>query len=363
MIFGNLFFKFAEKLFIIFLYCSRQCNFIHKRETMTHSKTMADVLKLEANSLMRAAELLEKNHHKDVEKLTTLFDQLKSTGSSIIFCGVGKSGIIAQKCAATFTSLGLPSYFLHPTEALHGDLGRVGREDAMVLLSKSGTTEEVLKLMPFIQVPKSHRIALVGNVHSPIAEFCDIVFDCSVEKEACINNQAPTTSSTLAVAMGDAMAVLFESYIGLSKEGFAVNHPGGILGKSLRMKVRDLTIKVEECAILTSHQNLQDAILAMSKFPVGGCAIVDKGEFKGIIVEGDIRRTFTRDNQGLQTSVENIMNRTPISIHPDQLASEALMLMESKTRSVSLLPVVEGKKFLGFIRLHDLLKEGFSLKG
>jgi arabinose-5-phosphate isomerase len=330
---------------------------------MTHLKTMADVLKLEAHSLLLSAELLEKNHNKDVEKLTVLFDQLKATNSSIIFCGVGKSGIIAQKCAATFTSLGLPSWFLHPTEALHGDLGRVGRNDAIVLLSKSGTTEELLKLLPFLQIPKSHRIALVGNVASAVADACSIVFDCSVDKEACINNQAPTTSSTLALAMGDAMAVLFENYIGLSKEGFAVNHPGGILGKSLRMKVRDLTIRVEECAVLTSNQNLQDAILAMSKFPVGGCAVVDKGEFKGIIVEGDIRRTFTRENQGLQTSVENIMNRTPTSIHPDQLAYEALVLMESKTRSFHVLPVLEGTKFLGFIRLHDLLKEGFSLKG
>lgn len=330
---------------------------------MTHSKTMADVLKLEANSLLRAAELLEKKHSKDADKLTTLFEQLRTNGSAIIFCGVGKSGIIAQKCAATFTSLGLPSYFLHPTEALHGDLGRVGKNDAIVLLSKSGTTEEIIKLLPFLEVPKSQRIALVGKVPSAVSEFCDIVFDCSVEKEACINNQAPTTSSTLAVAMGDAMAVLFEKYIGLSKEGFAVNHPGGILGKSLRMKVRDLTIKAEDCAVLTSNQNLQDAILAMSKFPVGGCAIVDKGEFKGIIVEGDIRRTFTKENQGLQTGVENIMNKTPVSIHPDQLASEALLLMESKTRSIFVLPVLEGTKFLGFIRLHDLLKEGFSLKG
>lgn len=330
---------------------------------MTHTKTMADVLKLEASSLLRAAEILEKQHNKDVEKLTVMFDQLKAFNSAIIFCGVGKSGIIAQKCAATFTSLGLPSYFLHPTEALHGDLGRVGRNDAIVFLSKSGTTEEILKLLPFLQVPKSHRVALVGNATSPIAEACDIIFDCSIEKEACINNQAPTTSSTLALAMGDAMAVLFENYIGLSKEGFAVNHPGGILGKSLRMKVRDLTIKADECAVLTSNQNLQDAILAMSKYPVGGCAVVDNGEFKGIIVEGDIRRTFTRENQGLQTSVDAIMNRTPTSIHPDQLAYEALVLMESKTRSFHVLPVLEGQKFLGFIRLHDLLKEGFSLKG
>lgn len=330
---------------------------------MTHSNIMSNVLKLEAQSLLRAADLLEAKHATDISKLMNLFDQLRATNSAIIFCGVGKSGIIAQKCAATFTSLGLPSFFLHPTEALHGDLGRVGKTDAIVFLSKSGTTEEIMKLIPFLEGSKSTRVALVGNTSSPIANACEIVFDCSVEKEACINNQAPTTSSTLALAMGDAMAVLFESYIGLSKEGFAVNHPGGILGKSLRMKVRDLLINADLCPIVTSEQTLQDVILLMTKFPVSGCAVVDKGEFKGILVEGDIRRTFTRENQGLQTKVQSIMNTNPVTCGPEQLASEALVLMESKTRSIQVLPVIEGKKFLGFIRVHDLLKEGFSLNG
>lgn len=329
---------------------------------MTHSKTMSDVLRLEAASLVKAAELLEKNHTADVEKLKQLFDQLRATNSSLIFCGVGKSGIIAQKCASTFTSLGLPSFFLHPTEALHGDLGRIGKTDAIVLLSKSGTTEEIIKLIPFLPLDKLQRIALVGNIQSPIARECDIIFDCSVEKEACINNQAPTTSSTLALAMGDAMAVMYEAYVGLSKEGFAVNHPGGILGKSLRMKVKDLTIRPEECPVVTSEHTLQDVILIMTKTPVGGCAVIDNGDFKGILVEGDIRRTFTRENEGLKTKVSKIMNTKPIFVGPEQLAYEALELMESKTRSLQILPVIEASKFLGFIRLHDLLKEGFSLK-
>jgi arabinose-5-phosphate isomerase len=325
---------------------------------MTHLKTMADVLKLEAKALIRASELLT----NDCSLLTELYDRLRDSGSSLIFCGVGKSGIIAQKCAATFTSLGLPSLFLHPTEALHGDLGLVSKEDAIVFISKSGTTEEILKLMPYIEIPKENRIALVGNTRSPIAEFSNIVLDCSVEKEACINNQAPTTSSTLAMAMGDAMAVLFESYIGLSKEGFAVNHPGGILGKTLRMKVRDLIISKESCPVLNPEQTLQDAILAMTKLPIGGCAIEDNGMFAGILVEGDIRRTFAKDHQGLQTKIKDIMNTKPVTIGIDQLAFEALQLMESKNHTFQLLPVIENKKFLGVIRLHELLKEGFSLK-
>ncbi|MDD4974305.1 MAG: KpsF/GutQ family sugar-phosphate isomerase [Bacteriovorax sp.] len=329
---------------------------------MAHIKTMADVLRLEARALEGAATLLEKSGSAQVEKLAIIFQELLNTESALIFCGVGKSGIVAQKCAATFTSLGLPSFYLHPTEALHGDLGRVRKSDAIVLLSKSGTTEEVLKLLPFLITKKENRIGLIGAASSPIGDLCGIVFDCSVEKEACINNQAPTTSSTVALAMGDAMAVLLESLTGLSREGFAVNHPGGILGKSLRMKVRDLMIKASSCPVLTPDQNLQEVILLMTKYPVSGCAIVDDGKFLGIVVEGDIRRTFTRENLGLKTLVRDIMNNHPTIIGPDHLAFEALELMENKTRSLQLLPVIEDEKFLGFIRLHELLKEGFSLK-
>lgn len=323
---------------------------------------MADVLRLEAKALEKAATLLDKSGNEQVEKLSILLQQLFETQSALVFCGVGKSGIIAQKCASTFTSLGLPSFYLHPTEALHGDLGRLRKSDAIVFLSKSGTTEEILKLLPFLSTNKSHRIGLIGAANSPIGDQCGIVFDCSVDKEACINNQAPTTSSTLALAMGDAMAVLLESLTGLSKEGFAVNHPGGILGKSLRMKVRDLMIKDSSSPVVSSDQTLQEVILLMTKYPVGGCAIVDDGKFQGILVEGDIRRTFTRENLGLKTKVVDIMNINPISIGPDNLAFEALEKMESNGRALQILPVVEGNKFLGFIRLHELLKEGFSLK-
>lgn len=329
---------------------------------MSNTKTMTDVLRLEAKALEKAASVLDQFGSEQVNKLVVLFEELRATESALVFCGVGKSGIIAQKCASTFTSLGLPSFYLHPTEALHGDLGRLRKSDAIVLLSKSGTTEEILKLLPFLTTPKSHRIGLIGEARSAIGEQCGIVFDCSVEKEACINNQAPTTSSTVALAMGDAMAVLLESLTGLSKEGFAVNHPGGILGKSLRMKVKDLMIKESSCPVVSSDQTLQEVILLMTKYPVGGCAIVDEGKFQGILVEGDIRRTFTRENLGLKTKVAEIMNANPISINPESLAFEALETMESKTRTLQILPVIAEGKFLGFIRLHELLKEGFSLK-
>lgn len=332
---------------------------------MTSNYSMSQVLRLEARCLEVAAQKFELQSQKEVLKLEKIYDYLIENSGSLIFCGVGKSGIIALKLASTFCSLGLPSFALHPTEALHGDLGRVQKNDVIVFISKSGTTEEILKLLPYLSFGREKMVALVGNPHSPIAEVCDIVFDCSVDQEACINNQAPTTSSTLAMAMGDAMAVHYEAHVGLSKEGFAINHPGGILGKSLRMKVKDLVTTVDHCPVVSTKETLQDVILLMTKYPVGGCAVIDNGEFIGILVEGDIRRTFANvekfQGQGLLTPVKEIVNRHPITIGLYDLAYDALKKMESKTHSIQILPVIQNGKFAGFIRLHDLLKEGFSL--
>lgn len=319
---------------------------------------LKNVLILEAKALeLAASKISEENGDLAVQ----IFKDLISSGANIVFCGVGKSGVIAQKLASTFTSLGLPSFFLHPTEALHGDLGRVGKNDAIVFLSKSGTTEEIVKLMPYLANDKKRMIALVGNTNSPIANKCALVLDCSVEREACINNQAPTTSSTLALAMGDALAVLFEHHIGLTKEGFAENHPGGLLGKSLRMKVSDLMWTPKDCPILSSEETLKDVIIKMTQNPVGGCAIVDNGIFIGIVVEGDIRRTLAKNKEGLETRVADIVNKKPVVIASDALAFDALKLMEQRQHEINLLPVVDNGKFSGLIRLHDLLKEGFTL--
>ena len=220
-----------------------------------------------------------------------------------------------------------------------------------------------MKMIPYVPVGSEFRVGLLGNANSKIGEQCSLVLDCSVDREACINNQAPTTSSTLAMAMGDAMAVLFEEFVGLSKEGFAANHPGGLLGKSLRLKVSDLMWKIDDCPILSEGETLKTVILEMTNKPVGGCAICNNNnQLLGILVEGDIRRTFTKANQGLETKVEDIMNKTPITVGPDDLAYDALILMEKRDKPVHLLPVVENGIFKGFLRLHDLLKEGFSIQ-
>ncbi len=325
---------------------------------MKEIELFRNVLNLEANAILAATKRINDHH---IESLKQLYETLINTGGSLVFCGVGKSGIVAQKLASTFSSLGLSSYFLHPVEALHGDLGRLTSADGLVLISKSGTTEEIIKLMPFVNIPTHMIVGLLGSSSdSPIASKCGVVLDCSVEKEACINNLAPTTSTTVAMAMGDAMAVLFEKITNLSKEKFAANHPGGLLGKALRLKVHDLMIKKDQCPILTTAATLKDVILKMTELNVGLLAICEKdATLLGIIVEGDIRRSFTKNNRGLETSVTEIMNKTPVKTTVDMLALDALKLMEKRKNSISVLPVVSSdNKFLGVLRLHDLLKEG-----
>jgi arabinose-5-phosphate isomerase len=325
---------------------------------MSFLDQMKEVLSMEAQAINRVIEFLDEDN---CNRLMELYERLSKSGGQLIFCGVGKSGLIGEKLSSTFASLGLRSIFLHPTEALHGDLGRATANDAMVFLSKSGTTSEIMKLMPFLPMDKANLIALVGDTSKNIADNCGIVFDCSVEKEACINNLAPTTSSTVALAMGDAMAVAYESFVGLSKEGYAKFHPGGMLGKSLLMKVKDLMWEAQTCPTLSKDQTLKDVVFEMTKHPVGACAIVDgDSNLEGIIVEGDIRRAIANSDNALTSSVAEVMTTGPISISSDKLALDALNLMETKDRQIYVLPVLEGTKFVGFIRMHDLLKEGFS---
>ena len=321
--------------------------------------TARNVLQLEADALQKASLRLRP---ESILKLVHIFKLLEKRGGDLIFSGVGKSGSIAQKISSTFCSLGRSSYFLHPVEALHGDLGRISGFDAMVFISKSGVTEEILKLMPYLKVDKSMFIGILGNVSSLIAEKCALVFDCSVDKEACLNNQAPTSSSTLALAMGDAMAVVYEQMTGLSKTGFASNHPAGPLGKALALRVGDILCPRQKCPILREDSTLREVILAMTEFPVGGCAVLDEeSKLLGIMVEGDIRRTFVKSENSLDTPLKNLINKNPVVINPNCLAMEALELMEKRTTPLNVLPVVDEKNiFLGLIRLHDLLKEGFK---
>lgn len=324
---------------------------------MDHKSVFSQVLKDEARALELAAARF---NEQTAKSLVEVYELLAGTGGSLIISGVGKSGHIATKIAATFSSLGLPSFFLHPTEAMHGDLGRVTKSDAIVLISKSGTTEELLNMLPYVQIPKERIIALVGKVDSPIGHKSGIVLDASVEKEACINDLAPTTSTTVALAMGDAMAVLYENVMGVSKEKFAVNHPAGLLGKSLSLTVDRLMITAKDCPEISESATLQDAILVMTQKPVGMCAVIDNGKMKGILVEGDIRRAFAKSADAIKTPVKDIMTARPTTLQSTTLAFEALKVMENPTRPLNVAPVVDNGEFKGVLRLHDLFKAGFN---
>ncbi len=322
---------------------------------------MANVLLDESRALKRASTLLESDA---CYKLANLFEDLKTLGGGPIFCGIGKSGHIGIKLAATFSSLGLRSFFLHPTEALHGDLGRIYPNDAIFFLSKSGNTEEILKLIPFLSIPKARLVGMVGVVDSPVAKACGIIFDCSVDKEVCLNNLAPMTSTTLTLAMGDAMAVLFEHLTRPSKEDFAMFHPGGILGKTLRYKVGDLMTSFDQCPTVNKTQTLREVIFEMTKQPVGGCAVInDNRILEGIIVEGDIRRSLANQGSQLDQKVFQIMTKDPVTVTKNVSALKALELMENRKSPINILPVInDGKTFEGLITLHSLLKTGFVQK-
>jgi arabinose-5-phosphate isomerase len=325
---------------------------------MSHKNLLVQVLKTEADALLKAADRLTDDK---AQALVGIFELLAGTGGSLIISGVGKSGHIANKIAATFSSLGLPSFFLHPTEAMHGDLGRVTNKDVLVLISKSGTTEELLALLPYLSLPKERIIAIVGKANSSLAEKSGIVLDASVDKEACINDLAPTTSTTLALAIGDAMAVLYENVLGVSREKFAVNHPAGLLGKSLSLTVDRLLVSKNDCPVITEQATLQEAILVMTQKPVGMCAVLKGDVLAGILVEGDIRRAFAKSADALKTKVTELMTKDPVSVSPDLLAFEALKLMENPKRLISVVPVVDKSgHFRGVLRLHDLFKAGFN---
>lgn len=323
---------------------------------MNHLSVMQNVLKIEARALEDAQARLTA---ETAEQLVGLFEWLTQTGGNLVVCGVGKSGHIGNKIAATFSSLGLPSFFLHPTEALHGDLGRVTKSDVMMLISKSGTTAEILEMLPYLQLPKERLIALVGNTSAAIAQQSGVVVDASVEKEACLNDLAPTTSTTLALALGDAMAVLFEAVKGISKEQFAINHPAGLLGKSLSLTVEKLMLASSECAKASASIKMQEALLEMTRHPVGILAIENQGILEGILAEGDIRRALMQDPQAMEKPVALFMNTKFSSVGPKVLAYEALKLMENRERPIAVVPVVENGALVGVLRLHDLFRAGF----
>ena len=305
-------------------------------------------IELESQAILYLSELV----NDDFAEAVNLIHNSKGR---VIITGIGKSAIIATKIVATLNSTGTPDIFMHAADAIHGDLGLILQDDVVIFISKSGNTPEIKVLVPFIKNAKNKMIAITGNKDSFLGQQVDYVLNAFVEKEACPNNLAPTTSTTAQLVIGDALAVCLLELKGFSSKDFAKYHPGGSLGKKLYLKVRDLS-SVNQKPQVTINAPLKDVIIEISKKMLGVTAVVENEKIIGIITDGDLRRMLSMvDNMSLLTAKE-IMSTNPKSINVDAMAIDAMEVMES--HSISQLLVEENGKYAGVVHIHDLIKEG-----
>ncbi len=273
----------------------------------------------------------------------------------VILTGIGKSANIAKKIVSTFNSTGTPSIFMHAADAIHGDLGIVRTDDIVICISKSGETPEIKILVPLLKNMSNVLIAMVGNTDSYLAKKSDLVLDTHVQKEACPNNLAPTSSTTAQLVMGDALAVCLLEVRGFTATDFAKYHPGGALGKKLYLRVSDLYINNEKPEV---HPNvsIKEVIIEISSKRLGATAVVESTQLIGIITDGDLRRMLCDSKDIDSVTAKEVMTINPQSVNEDSMVIDALDLMRLK--NITQLPVVENNKYKGIIHLHDILKEG-----
>src|SRR2546423_1026627 len=319
---------------------------------------VVDLLRAESEAIAKAASRLR------VEEIDRVIALLADCKGKIVLLGVGKSGIIAQKIAATMISSGTAAVHLHPSDALHGGLGIVTAEDVVLMLSNSGETDELLQLLPYLKRRKVPLVAIVGNLKSTIAQRADAVLDASVDQEACPLNLAPTTSTTVALAIGDALAMTLMRAKGLTENDFASNHPAGQLGKRLTLRVADLMHRGPENPTIAADAAWMEIISTITHFGLGAVNVIDgEGKLAGIITDGDLRRSLQRIRPceiGFgNLKCDDLMTTNPIVTNPETLAFDALRLMEDRPSQINVLPVVDGdKKCVGLIRLHDIVRSG-----
>jgi arabinose-5-phosphate isomerase len=314
-------------------------------------KKAKEVIRKEAEAVARLEKKIDDNFVRAVELI------LRSKGR-VIVTGIGKSGIIGKKIAATLTSTGTASFFLHPTEGIHGDLGMVQKNDVVIAVTKSGGTDEVYQLIPLFKRLGVPIITFTGNPGSPVAEKSDLVIDVSVDKEACPNNLVPTSSTTAALVMGDALAVALLDERHFSSEDFALLHPGGHLGRKLLLKVSDIMHTGDEIPVVSEETGMKEVILEMTSKRFGTTAVVNqKGELVGIFTDGDLRRLVERTDEIFSLKARQVMSENPKTIDGEELAAKALNLMESY--SITSLIITNGEREpVGIVHLHDILKAG-----
>ena len=317
-----------------------------------HIEEARKVLKIEAEAVSALSKKVGDNFNKAIRILA------KCRGR-VIVTGMGKGGIIGQKISATLSSTGTPSLFLHSAEAIHGDLGRVTKEDVVLAISNSGETEEVIRLLPLIKKIGARLIALTGNTRSNLAKHSDVVLDVSVRQEACPLGLAPTASTTATLAMGDALALTLLKKKGFREEDFAQLHPGGNLGRKL-LKVKDLMRTGRQVPVVREETLIQKALFAITRARAGSCVVVNGSrKLVGIFTDGDLRRRLREKGEKiLLRPIREFATLKPLVIHEDRLAAEALHLIREK--KIDELPVVDRRgRAVGLLDIQDLLKAGF----
>lgn len=314
-------------------------------------KRAKEVFRLEAEAVRALANKLDHNFVQAVEAIS-------NCKGRVVVTGMGKAGIIGQKISATLASLGTPSIWLHSAEAVHGDLGRVTKEDIVIALSNSGETEETKSLIPILKKIGAKIIAITGNKDSGLARHSDLVLDVSVKKEACPLGLAPTSSTTAMLAMGDALAVCLVERKGFKEKDFALFHPGGALGKKLLLKVEDIMRKGKANPIVSEDAIVKDVLYAITEARAGAASVVNKaGRLSGIFTDGDLRRHLEADTNLSVRKVKEVMTKNPITISPQRLAVEALRILEE--RKIDELPVVDkNRRSVGMLDVQDVLRAG-----
>lgn len=310
-----------------------------------------NVIALEADAVAALAERID-------ESFVHACETLLGCRGRVVVVGMGKSGHIGGKIAATLASTGTPAFFVHPGEASHGDLGMITPDDVVLAISNSGTTTEILTILPIIKRMGVKLISMTGNVNSELAQQSDVTLDISVEKEACPLNLAPTASTTVTLAMGDALAVALLKSRGFTEEDFARSHPGGRLGRRLLLYVKDIMHSGDQLPVVNEDTSLREALLMMSGKGLGMTAVVNTNQqLVGIYTDGDLRRTLEQGVDVYSASIREVMTAKPVTTHQDRLAAEAVQLMRERKIN-GLFVVDENDHVLGALNMQDLLREG-----
>ena len=317
----------------------------------THNSNQSTMLSIARESLTEQAKALINMSESLGDEFAKAVNMILQTKGRIVVCGMGKSGLVGQKMTATFASTGTPSFFMHPAEAFHGDLGMLTREDLLILISYSGETEEIINLLPSVKHFGNKIISMVGNIESTMAKHSDVILSVKVEREVCPNNLAPTTSTLATMGMGDALAVALIKERNFQAEDFARYHPGGSLGRRLLTKVSDV-MHTKNLPVVSMDTPLREAVVSISEGRLGLVVIIENDQVKGIVTDGDLRRALVNQVDMNQANIGDIMTHNPVSIAPDMMLVDAESLMREK-KIKALIVADQDKHLIGILEIFD----------